>query len=173
MTVAQEWSRGTARNLIEHIMARFHKPLRADLAALSDMFAAAPPHPTLEALDLTFAALRDELLGHMMKEEHVLFPYILELEAAVEGTVASPRIQHRMAGGIVAVMMREHADAGLSLVSLRRISGGFEPNADADDATRAIYAALAAMDDDLRKHIALEDNVLFPQAMELERKALA
>ena len=99
-----------------------------------------------------------------MKEERVLFPYIRALGTpggpppAPFGTVRNP----------VQMMMREHDRAAELLVALADATASFTPPADACLSFRALYAGLAELRLDLLKHISLENNVLFPQAVALE-----
>lgn len=159
----------TAADLIRHILDRFHRPLRSELAAIEDLLDTEVSDETIEALRATFATLSDELLSHMQKEERVLFPHVLEMEEAV---LAGKPWRSALGGitpGVVSVMMREHGSSQLGLVSLRRITDDFVAPNDAGPGRAALYARLAAFEEELRRHIALEDGVLFPRALELER----
>ena len=105
----------------------------------------------------------------MMKEEMVLFPYIVRMEEAVIqrdpvlpapfGTVKNP----------VAMMMHEHDAAGDALRAMREASGGYTIPRDACVSYQALYKALADFEKDLHQHIHLENNILFPRAIEMER----
>ena len=106
---------------------------------------------------------------HMMKEEAVLFPYIVRMEEAVIqqepvlpppfGTVQNP----------VTMMIHEHDSAGDALRALRQFSSGYVPPADACISFQTLYKALAVFEADLHQHIHLENNILFPRAIEMEK----
>jgi regulator of cell morphogenesis and NO signaling len=159
----------SAANLVRHVLDRFHRPLRSELAAIGDLLDAEAPDETIEALRATFATLSDELLSHMQKEERVLFPHVLEMEEAAAGGRPWRSALGGITPGVVSVMMREHGSSQLALVSLRRITANFVPPEDAGPERAALYARLAAFEEELQRHIALEDGVLFPKALELER----
>lgn len=116
--------------------------------------------------------LVNDLTPHLMKEEEILFPYIAALERAVDmgepmphscfGTVANP----------IQMMLREHDGAGALLVSLRTASSGYSLPDDACLSFRALYEQLQQLEEDLHRHIHLENNVLFPRAIELEQRAM-
>ena len=175
MTTDFEAFSGSAAELIRYIEQRFHASLRRDLAALGEAFEAARretglvPDDTLEALAATFEALRLELLHHLEKEERVLFPHIVDMEEVAHGRRHAARVLAGLTQGVVSVMLREHGTAELALTSLHRISGGFAPPASRPRRAE-LYTRLAALDEDLRRHIALEDEVLFPKALDLERR---
>jgi len=107
---------------------------------------------------------------HMMKEEMVLFPYVVRMEKAVLqkepvlpapfGTVQNP----------VSMMMHEHDSAGEALRVMRKASGGYMPPADACASYQTLYRALVEFEADLHQHIHLENNILFPRAIEMEKK---
>jgi len=130
-------------------------------------------HPELLAIRDTFFGLAQELTMHMMKEENVLFPYIVRMEGAVVkndpvapppfGTVQNP----------VRMMMQEHDGAGEALRQIREASRNFSAPKDACISYQTLYQALPAFEADLHQHIHLENNVLFPRAVEMEDRALA
>ena len=104
-----------------------------------------------------------------MKEEMVLFPYIIRMEEAVIekapilpppfGTVQNP----------VSMMEHEHDSAGNALRTLREISRGYTAPPDACVSYQTLYKALAEFEADLHQHIHLENNILFPRAIEMEK----
>lgn len=161
---------GSAAELVRHIVDRYHRGLRRDLAAIEVMLESEARDETIDALASTFGTLREELLSHLDKEESVLFPHIVELEEAVNGRGPVGAVLAGFTPGVVSVMMREHDGAELALVSLRRSSGDFTPPPGAGASRRELYERLAAMDEELRRHIALENDVLFPMALDYERK---
>lgn len=126
--------------------------------------------PELFEIKQNFSELAAELLEHMRKEELVLFPYINELEKAAElnepvniphfGTVRNP----------VRMMMFEHDSAGDILRRIRSLSLNFSPPEGACPSFVGLYAGLEAFEKDLHRHIHLENNILFPQAIETEER---
>jgi regulator of cell morphogenesis and NO signaling len=67
------------------------------------------------------------------------------------------------------MMEHEHDDAGAALRSLSAASQGYTPPADACTSFRALYTALSNFEKDLHQHIHLENNVLFPRALAMEK----
>jgi regulator of cell morphogenesis and NO signaling len=74
--------------------------------------------------------------------------------------------------GPIAVMEAEHDDAARALAELRRLTTDFVPPAGACTTFRGLYHGLAELETDLHRHIHLENNVLFPRAIELEGRLL-
>ena len=107
----------------------------------------------------------------MYKEEAVLFPYVKALEQAVGRRTAMPFAPFGTVNNPVRMMMSEHDAAGDILRELRATTGDYATPEDACMSYRALYDALEGFERDLHQHIHLENNVLFPRAVELERAA--
>jgi regulator of cell morphogenesis and NO signaling len=170
----RNWQTEPLADLVAHINGTHHKYTREEIARLGPLFdkvlsVHGKNHPELQHLRATFRGLAQELTMHMMKEEAVLFPYIVRMEEAVIerepvlpppfGTVQNP----------VAMMMHEHDSAGEALRSMRQASAGYTPPGDACISYQTLYKALADFEKDLHQHIHLENNILFPRAIEMER----
>ncbi len=166
----------TLQTLITHIVGTHHSFTRLELARLNALLqkvcvAHAERHPELLQINLLFRELSADLDAHMMKEERVLFPYVIRMEAAADqqlplflppfGTVNNP----------VRMMMMEHDCAGEILKEIRAQSANYTVPADACLSYETLYTALEALEKDLHQHIHLENNILFPKAVEMEARA--
>jgi regulator of cell morphogenesis and NO signaling len=126
-------------------------------------------HPELQQVRASFHGLVQELTTHMMKEEMVLFPYIVRMEEAViqkEPVLLSPfgSVQHP-----VSMMEHEHDSAGNALRAMREASSGYTAPTEACISYQTLYKALADFEADLHQHIHLENNILFPRAIAMEK----
>ena len=68
------------------------------------------------------------------------------------------------------MMMMEHDAAGANLKAIRELSGDYTTPTDACTSYRVLNEALAAFEADLHQHIHLENNILFPRAIEMEER---
>lgn len=151
--------------LVSHIVEQHHGFLRRELPRLHAMAErVANVHgghtPSLVEIHETFVAMEDELTSHMMKEEQILFPAIVSLcqgKTMPQGSLDGP----------IHCMIHEHEDAGAALSRLRELSNDFQPPADACSTYRALFAGLQDLEEDLHRHIHLENAVLFPAAQEM------
>jgi len=125
-------------------------------------------HPELVHLDELLTRLCADLKPHMFKEEQVLFPYILAMVNAAEQNRAVPFAPFGTVNNPVRMMMREHDTAGEILRELRALTTDYTVPADACISYQTLYQALENFEKDLHQHIHLENNVLFPKALELE-----
>ncbi|MBN8692051.1 MAG: iron-sulfur cluster repair di-iron protein [Bacteroidetes bacterium] len=129
-------------------------------------------NPELVEIASLFMDLMNELNCHMMKEENILFPYIKnlaiskrqgkEVAAAGFGTVANP----------ISMMELEHDAAGEIVEKLRNLTNNYAPPSNACNTYRVSFAKLKEYQDDLFQHIHLENNILFPKAIALEKELL-
>lgn len=170
----RNWQAEPLAELVAHINSTHHKYTREEIARLGPLFdkvvsVHGKNHPELQNVRAAFRGMAQELTTHMMKEEAVLFPYIVRMEEAVIqkepvlpppfGSVQNP----------VAMMMHEHDSAGDALRTMRQASAGYTPPGDACISYQTLYKALGDFEKDLHQHIHLENNILFPRAIEMER----
>jgi regulator of cell morphogenesis and NO signaling len=127
-------------------------------------------HPEINELQTVFAALHAELTEHMTKEETILFPFIDALAAAVRGRERAPAGPFGTIINPIRVMEHDHREAGELLARLRTLTNNYTPPQDACMTVRLCYDELARFEADLHRHIHLENNVLFPRAIELEQR---
>ena len=97
----------------------------------------------------------------LIKEEHVLFPYIRELATRSNGRPYTSPFG----------MEREHREASGELRLIRELTGGYAPPADGCTTYRVCFTELAQFERDLHRHVHLENNVLFPKAIALEQRS--
>lgn len=171
---ARDWQHEPLADLASHITNTHHKFTRAELARLSPLFdkvcsVHGKTHPELQQVRASFQGLAQELTTHMMKEERVLFPYIVRMEEAViqkEPVLPAPfgSVQNP-----VSMMEHEHDSAGNALRAMREASCGYTAPGDACISYQTLYTALEEFEADLHQHIHLENNVLFPRAIAMEK----
>ena len=168
-------TRWSPDRLIEHILTTHHAYVRATLPSIGRQLAKlvevhGQRHPELARIAALFEQVGSDLLQHMMKEERVLFPYIHEIASSQRsGPARSP---FGSVENPIRMMEREHRDAGDELRFIRDLASGYEPPADGCATYRVCFAQLAEFERDLHRHVHLENNVLFPKAIDLERASL-
>ena len=166
----------TADALIDVIVEEHHKYVRREVPSIESMLEKivskhGATRPELAEIAQAFDTLADELYAHMEKEEAVLFPYIASLTRPDAGKAASPFFG--TVRNPIRMMKHEHVEAAALLETIQRLTNRFTPPAEACATWKASYAALEAFDRDLREHVHLENNVLFPAATRLEDTRLA
>lgn len=127
-------------------------------------------HPVLYEIQQHVSALLAEMQSHQIKEEKILFPFIKQMVQCKKegrpfahppfGTIESP----------VQMMLEDHQDAAAHLHAIESLSHGYEVPEDGCQSYRLYYQKLKEFDDDLHQHIHLENNILFPKAVTLEKE---
>jgi regulator of cell morphogenesis and NO signaling len=170
----RDWQREPLSELVAHINATHHKYVREEIARLGPLFEKVcrvhgENHPELLSLRATFTELARELTQHLMKEEMVLFPFVTRMEEArIQGDPVMPPPFGTVANP-VSMMEHEHDSAGQALRAMRAASDGYAAPEGACTIYRALYRALEEFEADLHQHIHLENNILFPRAIAMER----
>ncbi len=167
------WGNESLKTLIQHIQARYHEPLRLELPRLDAMLDKVVSRhgdhlpELLLPLQQRFKHLQAELLAHMAKEDRVLFPFIVALEAGepLPFADAAQWIQSP-----IAAMEADHEEAGAALAFIRQTTDGFAPPDWACPTFRGLYYGLAQLETDMHLHVHLENNVLFPRAARLTKE---
>ena len=164
---AQESNKQNLSELISHIEQSHHVFTREALAHIKALFTSRELVSVGKSVEIRicFEQLEADLMPHLMKEERILFPYIVALEnnpmqppVSCFGSVANP----------IRMMGVEHQAVEKLLKQLRELTANYRPLPESDSNVSTLYAALAELDRDLVEHIHLENDVLFPQALELE-----
>lgn len=171
--VADDFNHWKLDRLIDHIIDAHHAYVKENLPLLmaySTKVAQVhgPSHPETIKINRLIENLVDELLPHMEKEEVVLFPYIkklLKIENgnrldATLGTVENP----------IKAMISEHEVAGDIMRQIAELSSEFTPPAGACNTYIVLYNKLRHFEEDLHRHIHLENNILFPKAIAIEKE---
>jgi len=171
----QDWQQQLLDDLITHITSVHHKFVREEsprIEALASKVAGVhgKNHPELLEVQEVFSALAEELRVHLMKEEEILFPYVLRMEESVLAGEPAPPAMFGTVMNPVRMMMQEHDGAGDALRSLRSITYNYAIPEDACISYRTLYQALPDYEADLHQHIHLENNILFPRAIAMEGK---
>ena len=163
----------TPTEIIDYIVAHHHAYVRHALPRIASytsevIQAHGDQHPELYDVADLLGRLAQHILAHMDKEEQVLFPWIVDVSrggikatGTMFGTIVNP----------ILIMEREHEAAAESIALIRELTDGYEPPADASPTYQLWLRELKAFDEDLRAHVHLEDNILFPRAAHLERSA--
>ncbi len=168
------WLNGASlRTLIGYIVDKHHVFTRDEIASLTPLMAKVASrhgerHPELIELATVYNELCDELMQHLLKEEQILFPYVEKLERSESpvfscfGTVHNP----------IRMMLSEHDSAGGSLRRMRELTNDYALPEGACPSYAALFHRLEGFERDLHRHIHLENNLLFPKAIELEERTI-
>lgn len=127
-------------------------------------------HPELLEIKEHFNATAGELAMHMKKEELILFPFIKKMVKAKQENTKLDKPNFGTVENPIQMMMDEHTTEGDRFRKIEEISNNYTPPENACNTYRVTFALLNEFEQDLHMHIHLENNILFPRAIELEKQ---
>jgi regulator of cell morphogenesis and NO signaling len=174
---ATDFNEMTLPVLIDHIVTKHHLFTREEIVRLDALLTKVvsvhgDKHTELYEVSTLLKRLDEDLNPHMLKEERVLFPYIVQLDRSVTGNESAPFAPFGTVKNPVRMMMMEHDAAGDILRELRSVTSDYAIPGDACISYKTLYEALEGLERDLHQHIHLENNILFPKAVEFEESLL-
>lgn len=129
-------------------------------------------HPELLRVADSFEKVYKELKQHMMKEEQILFPFVKQLSAAKSGGRKAEAPYFGTVKNPIRLMEAEHQVAGDEMYEIRNLTNGYSIPEDGCNTYAVTMQELRDFEEDLHKHIYLENFILFPKAVELEQEIL-
>lgn len=168
--IAEQYNQWPLGFLADYIVNQFHtytREMLEQIARYADAVAHAhgASHPETVTIAALWLRLRDSMLAHLRDEEELLFPYIKQL---AQGQGAAP--DSGSAQALIKQMEGEHEEVGAILAELAQLSGGYVTPADGCNTYRALYGSLSEFDATTKKHVHLENNILFPKAIGLAQR---
>jgi regulator of cell morphogenesis and NO signaling len=161
--------------LADYIEKRHHRYVEEKIPILKQYLAKlckvhGDRHPELFDINEHFNASAGELAMHMKKEELLLFPWIRKMVKAEQHRELLDRPHFGTVKNPIAMMMQEHENEGDRFRVIAGLSNDYTPPADACNTYRVAFSLLKEFEEDLHRHIHLENNILFPMAEILEQK---
>lgn len=126
-------------------------------------------HPELFEIAEQFYASAGELAQHMKKEELLLFPAVRKMVTAQQNHQEMVAPHFGSVQNPIQMMMQEHDTEGERFRLIDKLSNHYTPPQDGCNTYKVTFALLKEFEDDLHQHIHLENNILFPKAVELEK----
>ncbi|HUJ31149.1 MAG TPA: iron-sulfur cluster repair di-iron protein [Candidatus Acidoferrum sp.] len=170
------WTGAPLSDLTRHIRERHHRYVRDAIPRLRTLLEKVKEkhgetHAEIADIQELFAKVSQEMIVHMQKEEQILFPYIEAMERAANGNGSLEPPFFQTVRNPIHSMMKEHDSAGDLVKQIRRASSEYAAPADACPSYTALYEDLRQFEADLHQHVHLENNILFPRAVEMEPAA--
>jgi regulator of cell morphogenesis and NO signaling len=127
-------------------------------------------HPELLQINKLAQEVCDEMSAHMVKEETVLFPYVKQLVASKNS--GNGKVKFGNLDSVetpINLMEMEHEVVGNNMDEIRKISNNYALPEDACASYSFLFKTLDEFENDLHIHVHLENNILFPKAVNLEK----
>ena len=162
------FSKMSAEQLIGHILVHHHFYVKESMPLIfmhleKVVFKHGDKYPYMRQVLELFSEIQDEMTSHMQKEEIILFPQIKDVERWVmdEGKKGVPVNFIEVS---VAAMETEHDHAGEAMFKIRDLTNNYTAPEGACTTFNVCLAELKEFEEDLHRHVHLENNILFPKA---------
>ena len=159
--------------LTDYIVKRHHvyvresiPPLKKNLEKICQVHG--EHHPELFKIKELFFGSAEALTLHLQKEEDILFPYIQQLELAKKANSSLPPSHFGSVSNPIETMLTEHQNEGERFDEISRLSNNYLLPEGGCTTYEVTLKQLSDFENDLHRHIHLENNILFPKAIELE-----
>ncbi|EAR01828.1 iron-sulfur cluster repair di-iron protein [Maribacter sp. HTCC2170] len=160
--------------LIDHIVNIHHAYVTESIPLIlqySARVAEVHGHHYKEVIEINtlFGEVSIELKAHLKDEETILFPYVKQMVKAEKEETRIGLADFGSVSNPIKTMFEEHEGAGDAFKKIAQLTNNYTPPQDACNTFRALYAKLEEFEQDLHQHIHLENNILFPKAIQLEK----
>lgn len=158
--------------LADYIVNTHHAYLNentAQIAAYTDKIAGVhgSHHPEVIEIAAIFARIATDMTDHLREEEQVFFPAIKRIDIArrAGATPDSPDVEAIRSS--LLRLDREHQEIGDAIHAIRHLANGYAIPEGVCNTFAVTYHKLQEFEDDLHKHVHLENNILFLKAARL------
>lgn len=164
--------------LIDYILNVHHAYLNSVIPQIQSALVSFVPghkkkYPHMEKVQEAFDDLASELKDHMQKEEQVIFPYLKQVSNTLKNReVYGPLFVRLLKKSLNDITVNDHLRIEALLLQLRNETESYTFSPDACTRYQVIYRQLKEFDDDLVQHKHLENNILFPKGVRLEKELL-
>ena len=173
--VSENYDRWNPDFLADYIFNKHHQYYYDEAPIIGELLDKVVNHhgdhfPELHEVYRFYLELVQELNVHFAKEEKVLFPFIKALVRAKQNGNAEELEGRFSLEAPIQMMESDHDAAGEILTQLSEVTNAYTAPAGACNSFRFLYQKLKELDEDLHQHIHLENNILFPKALRLEKE---
>jgi regulator of cell morphogenesis and NO signaling len=161
--------------LVDYIEKKHHRYVESRMGEIEELLKKllrvhGVAYPELLEVEELFHKCTRDLTVHMRKEELVLFPVIRKISAAMDRKEPMRPPRFGSVRNPISMMHHEHEAEGERFRNIAELTDNYTPPAEACQTHRLTYALLKEFEEDLHVHIHLENNLLFPKAVEMEDK---
>jgi regulator of cell morphogenesis and NO signaling len=170
-----DWSMDFLTDYIVNVHHYYLKKTLPELKPLLDDFVEehSNKYPELSQLSSVYAKLYKDIIPHIQEEEELIFPYIKQVAHAYENKDSyAALLVKTLRKPIDKLMRQEHEIVNNIIFLLRDLTQNYTAPEKACTSHRVIYSKLKELDNDLLQHIYLENNILFPKAIDMEKELL-
>jgi regulator of cell morphogenesis and NO signaling len=170
----KDWRNEPMGEVADHIVKTHHPYVRKQLDRIEKILEdlvrpSLSPVPEIPLVRSFFMDMSRDLRIHLRQEEEVVFPYLVEAEIAMERGAPLPSTfkGYNAITHPIRMLQDDHGMMGNEWMKIEELTNGFTAPDDASPLLKELYQAFRELEKDNRKHMHLENNILFHRAMQL------
>lgn len=177
-TRANDYKNWTVEFLTDHVLIVHHGYVEESIPILKQYAEKVykvhgKDHPELLEIRDIFNGVAGDFAAHCKKEELILFPFIKKMAKAANEGAPLPKARFETVDNPIKMMEVEHEEAGEAFRKISKLTHNYTPPEGACNTYRAFFAKLDEFERDLHQHVHLENNILFPKSLKLEKELSA
>lgn len=170
-----DFSKMSAVALIRFILKEHHEYVRQESPLLIELAnkvnrVHGNKHPELGEIASVVALIAADMEQHQMKEERILFPYIESLDKVLTNGGTLPPSCFGDVRNPISAMLHDHDEVGTLLFRLKELTHDYQVPVDACQSYANLYRRLEAFQNNTFRHVHLENNILFKEAVQMQDK---
>jgi regulator of cell morphogenesis and NO signaling len=126
--------------------------------------------PIAKDLQLLFPLFVEDFIHHIYEEEDTLFNYVMLLHQAVSRKYNPGQLYYEMEKHSIQKYAIEHETHDDEMVGIRQITDQYAITPRTSLHLRVLYAELNDFENELRTHAKVENEILFPKSLSLEKE---
>ena len=170
----EEWSLNFLADYIVNVHHQYLKATLPSIVACINLFLEGHrnKYPELQELQPLLKKMHDTFILHMQQEEEIFFPYIKQLVHAWQHSEPYAALLVRTLRKPLTQLSQQEQELMACLMQIRTVTGSYVPPSKACLTHRVTFAKLKELDNDLSQHMYLENDILFPKAIQIEKELL-
>jgi len=123
-------------------------------------------------LKFVFPLFVEDFIHHIYEEEDTLFSYVADLNGYIRGNTNASVVYMQMEKNSLQKFAMEHEQHDDEMRGIRNITNDYKVAEGTSLPLKVIYSELQKLEEDLKTHARIENEVLFPKALQLEKEAV-
>jgi len=165
----------TVTELVKYLKTTHRVFMRVRLPFLQKIITQIPSHyfdypQVIEDLKFIFPVFAEDFVAHILEEEEHTFGYILKLENAVSRKFSLVRVFDELKQHSIAEIAHQHFNDVDDMAGIRELTNQYKISQHSGIYTRLLYAELKAFETEIKIHSQIENCILFPKALSVEKK---
>ncbi|MEQ9423100.1 MAG: hemerythrin domain-containing protein [Cyclobacteriaceae bacterium] len=164
--------------VIEYLRHAHHVFIKRRLPFMDKLIKSLKPNDynfpgLIHDVKLVFPLFFEDFIHHIYEEEDFVFNYINRLSDVVGGGKPASTLYFLLEAHGLKAIAHDHEDADDEMAGIRRITKNYTIGFNSDLKIRVLYKELRQFENELVFHARVENDILFPKALEMEQQVIS